>query len=400
MNRLRIAMVAEAMDTGIAQIVYLLASGLDRRGHEVHLIHSVKRTDPDVMRRLRTGSGVRCTPIDMVRAVQPADAMAGLAIRRYLKRNGPFDIVHGHSSKGGALARLCSIGLPGVRIYSPHAFYTLSPDLAALPRFVYGTAERMLAHLCSAVICSSAIEKRHARTLGISAGRIAVIPNAIEPLALAPPARDQFGFPGNDAFIVGFVGRLEHQKAPDVLLKAVARAAAQNPAVRAVIIGDGRLQSSLKTLAATLGITDRIVWLGRQPAARYLASFDMLAMPSRYEGFSLMPLEAMHARLPIICTPVGGVEEAVVNGATGLVVPVEDCEAFGEAILALAHEPALRHAMGDAAQRRAQNFVADRMVAATERLYFEALDGKWPAEVFGRHDRTAKGIRPAREDVS
>lgn len=375
MTQLRIALVVETMDTGVGQLVSLLARGLDERGHEVHLLHSIRRTDRAILDQLSARSRVRCVPIDMVRAVKVKDFAAGAEVRRYLKKNGPFDIVHGHSSKGGALARLFAIGFPGARIYTPHAFYTLSPGLSAVPRFVYGTAERALARLCSAVVCGSKVEKRHAESLGIAPERIAIIHNAVAPPALSAPARNRFGFRG-DKLIVGFVGRLEYQKAPDVLLRAIAMAADKAPVVRAVMIGGGGLEPSLKELAAGLGIADRVAWLGRQPSARYLSSFDMLAMPSRYEGSSLMPLEAMHARLPILCTPVGGVEETVADGVTGLIVPIDDCEALAAAIVTLARDPARRRAMGAAAQRLAQSFLPEHMVSATEQLYFAALDAK------------------------
>lgn len=380
MNRLRIALVAEALDTGLAQLVYLLAGGLDRRGHDVHLLHSRDRTDPEFLHRLRDQSGVRCRAIDMVRSVHRTDFTACLTIRRYLKDQGPFDIVHGHSSKGGALARLAGIGLPGARIYTPHAFYTLSPDLAPATRFAFRSIERALAQLCATVICSSALERRHAELLGIAAKRLAIVPNAIEPPIIAPAARDRFGFGPGDFFIVGFVGRLEHQKAPDILLKAAAQAAKKNSALRLVMIGDGHLEGSLKALSASLGMGDRVAWLGRQPSVHYLASFDMLAMPSRYEGFSLMPLEAMYASLPIVCTPVGGIAEAVLDGVTGLIVPIDDTEALSAAILAVANDPRRRRVLGDTARDRADLFLPDRLIAATEKIYLEALDRAAPAE--------------------
>jgi len=393
MGPLRIALVVEAMDTGIAQLVSLLASGLDKNGHEVHLLHSLRRTDREILRQLRTRSKVHCIAIDIARTVHRTDFSAGRAVRRYLRRNGPFDVVHGHSSKGGALARLSAVGLPGIRVYTPHAFYTLSPGLSGVPRVVYGTAERALASLCSTVVCSSMAEKRHAETLGIAGEQLAVIPNGIEPPVLAAPARDQFGFPDDETFIVGFVGRLEYQKAPDILLKAIARAAEADSRVRAVMIGDGGMESSLKELAARLGIADRVAWLGRQPSDRYLASFDILAMPSRYEGFSLMPLEAMHAHLPIICTPVGGIEETVSHGVTGLIVPIDDSEALARTILALARDPARRESMGAAAHRRAQSFLAEGSVAATEKLYFEILENRKAKKVRERDRAAASDFR-------
>ncbi len=404
-GRLRIALVVESMDSGVAQLVYMLASGLDRLGHEIHVVHPIHRIDAGVLNRLRGNPRIICAPIDMKRALQVGDFRAGMRLRRYLRRNGPFDIVHGHSSKAGALVRLFCLGLPAVRLYTPHAFYTLTPGLPALSRLLYGAAERLLAMFCAKVICSSDLERRHALSLGIAARRLAVITNAIEPPDLSPPARDQFGLPRSTSLVVGFVGRLEYQKALDVLLKALALTASQDADIRLVVIGSGSLEQSLMELSRTLGVADRVLWVGRQPVYRYLASFDVLAMPSRYEGFSLVPLDAMHAGLPIICTPVGGVEEAVIDGETGIIVPVSDADALASALLAIGRPPSRLVSMGEAARARAPLFTVERMVAATERLYLSSLDhrlstGPAPDRPSPRPARLPISPRPSPRDAA
>lgn len=320
-------------------------------------------------------------------------------MRRYLLGNGPFDIVHGHSSKGGALVRLAATGLATARLYTPHAFYTLAPDMAAMERAIYRFAERRLSRLCSRVICSSQVEFEHALGLGIAAEKLIVIPNGIAPGAPDPSRREELGIPA-DVLLVGFVGRLEAQKAPDVALNAVAWALRRNPRIRLAILGDGSLRPALNKEAARLGIADKVIWLGHRPARRYIASFDLLLAPSRYEGFSLMPLEAMNAALPILCAPVGGISEAVVHGQTGLVL--ESATAFGAAILELADDPARRRAMGLAARARLRLFTQDRMVDATERLYAGLAERKKTAmavpSVIGVHQpipfRRSKCARP------
>jgi glycosyltransferase involved in cell wall biosynthesis len=374
-KRLRIAFVAEAMETGLGQLLHILVTGLVQRGHEVHLIYSAARSDPGILKMLRENPLLRLHAIAMKRAPSPADATAGLAVRRYLRENGPFDVVHGHSSKGGALARLFAAGLPGVRLYTPHAFYTLSPHLKPAARRIYSLIERILGEFCSTVFCSSEVEFRHAEALGIPTERLEILPNAIAPIMLAPPARGHLGAQAG-SFLVGFVGRLEYQKAADVLLKAVARASKVNRDIRLVMIGDGGRAAKLKALASELGIAGRVLWLGRQPSSDYLASFDVLAMPSRYEGFSLMPLEAMQAGLPIICTPVGGIAETVIAGVSGVIVPVDDDQALSDALLALAADRAALKAMGAAARTRADMFTPLDFVNSTEHFYFDALKRK------------------------
>ena len=394
-GRLRVALVVESMDSGVAQLIYVLARGLDRLGHEVHLLHAIDRIDTDILDRLRDEGRIRLAAIDMKRKLQASDFTAGLSLRSYLKKQGPFDVIHGHSSKAGALVRTFCVGLPGVRLYTPHAFYTLAPGLSAGARVLFGAAEIVLALSCDKIICSSELERRHAEALGIARRKLAVITNAIEPPRLAPPDRQRFELPDNAAFVVGFVGRLEHQKALDVLLQAFSRLIIVEPRSYLVVIGNGSLKDSLMALASDLGISDHIRWLGRQSVYQYLASFDAVAMPSRYEGFSLIPLDSMHAGLPIICTPVGGVEEAVVDGETGIVVPSADPTALATALVELSAAPLRRQAMGEAARARATLFTADRMVKATDTLYRATI-----ANAPNSARATAWKQPPAREPVA
>ena len=78
MDRLRIALIAEAMDTGLARLMHVLAVGLDRAGHEVHLIHSLDRVDLEVLRRIRSDSRTICEPLEMARGMQLRDIVAGM----------------------------------------------------------------------------------------------------------------------------------------------------------------------------------------------------------------------------------------------------------------------------------------------------------------------------------
>jgi glycosyltransferase involved in cell wall biosynthesis len=364
-RRMRVALVTEVADTGLGHLLESLARGLAERGHDVHFIYSAKRIDPDVLRRLEY-AGITRKMIAMHRGPSLGDFASAWRLRRYLRENGPFDVVHGHSSKGGALARLAAAGLKVAQLYTPHAFYTLAPNIAGMERAMFRFAERQLSRLCNRIICSSQIEFDHARELGVAAEKLVVIPNGMASGELDPPRREELGIPA-DALLVGFVGRLESQKGPDIVLKALAWALRRNPRIHLAILGEGSLRQSLNQEAIKLGIADKIVWLGHKPVRHYIASFDLLLAPSRYEGFSLMPLEAMNAAIPILCSPVGGVLEAIVPGRTGLVL--EGAPAFGAAILELAADPDRRRAMGAAARARLPLFTQDRMIGATEQLY-------------------------------
>jgi glycosyltransferase involved in cell wall biosynthesis len=139
------------------------------------------------------------------------------------------------------------------------------------------------------------------------------------------------GRPALDGRIVGNVARLAGQKGQRDLVAAAQRVLERHPDVRFVVAGDGELRDELERLAAPLG--DRFELLGaRADVPELLASFDVFAYPSRFEGLCLAVIEAQAAGVPVVATPVGGIRETVVDGETGWLVPVGDVEALARRI--------------------------------------------------------------------
>src|SRR4029079_12057804 len=151
----------------------------------------------------------------------PLDALDVRRLIAVIRTHGPFDLIHGHSSKGGALARLAArwLGIPS--IYTPHAFVTLDPTLPRWKRALYGRIERWLAQHSAGVIAVSEDEAAHARALGIDARMVHVVHNGLATIDFLPreQARSQLRLSPDD-FVIGFIGRLAAQKAPDVLIDA------------------------------------------------------------------------------------------------------------------------------------------------------------------------------------
>ena len=106
----RVLMVVESSAGGTGRHVMDLSEGLLARGCEVHMVYSPQRMDSTFRDRLSNLQALRHTALPMQRSIHPSEFAALLAIRRYLHSFGPFDIIHGHSSKGGALARLAALG--------------------------------------------------------------------------------------------------------------------------------------------------------------------------------------------------------------------------------------------------------------------------------------------------
>jgi glycosyltransferase involved in cell wall biosynthesis len=202
-------------------------------------------------------------------------------------------------------------------------------------------------------------------SVGLPANSVLTIHNGVPDEPRAAPDRPG---PGQ---LVGAVGRVEPQKGFDLLIQALA----QLEDVMLVVVGDGSERQGLEQLAKSLGLADRVVWEGWSEDPRsYLGVFDVVALPSRFEGFPLALLEALLARAAVVAADVGSVGEAVRDGETGLLVPAEDPAALADAIRRLLADADLRRRLGEQGRRLVlENFTADHMTQAFERLYGELL---------------------------
>ncbi|MFO7323870.1 MAG: glycosyltransferase [Chloroflexota bacterium] len=174
-----------------------------------------------------------------------------------------------------------------------------------------------------------------------------------------------------DAPVIGMVGRLIEQKGIEYGLRAFAAVAPDYPDARLLISGEGPLRNKLEALAASLGVKDRVQFLGwREDVLRIFAALDIFLMPSLWEGFGLVLLEAMSQRLPIVASCVSAIPEVVQHGVTGLLVPPRDTGALAGALRVLLADPPLRQHMGLLGEDRLEEqFSAERMVDETLALY-------------------------------
>jgi glycosyltransferase involved in cell wall biosynthesis len=180
--------------------------------------------------------------------------------------------------------------------------------------------------------------------------------------------RFRSGSPVLEGTLVGNVARLAEQKGQRTLLDAAPAVLERHPEARFVLVGDGELRGELEARAAPLG--DRVVFTGaRDDVPDLLASFDVFAFPSLFEGLCLAVIEAQAAGVPVVATPVGGIRETVVDGETGLLVPPRDAEALAERIVRLLDDRALAARLAAEASRRVERYSTERTVAETLALY-------------------------------
>lgn len=284
-----------------------------------------------------------------------------LRLGRILLRHRPA-VVNIHFITAQALCFFALRRFFGYRIVlSAHGSDVMLPDEQTRP---------LLAHLLSRAdaitVVSASLRGRVLAHDGVDPARVHLIPNGVD-CDFWSPAADG---PKGGARLIA-VGRLERVKGVDVLIDAFARLAEQHPDARLTIVGDGGERAALERQAATLGLSDRIAFLGTMDAAGVRQCYrqaNLFVLPSRSEGLPLALLEAMACALPAVAARVGGVGE-VMTPATGLMVPPEDPPALAAALSDMLDDPARLRAAGRAARQRAGFFSS----ISAERAYIDLL---------------------------
>jgi glycosyltransferase involved in cell wall biosynthesis len=176
--------------------------------------------------------------------------------------------------------------------------------------------------------------------------------------------------------VIGMVGRLAEQKGHKYLLEAAPAILEKVPDVHFAFIGEGEERSALEGLAAKRGVAERVHWMGfRSDTQRLLAGFDVLAMPSEFEGLPLVLLEAMAHGVPIVAHAVDGIPEAVTDGQEGYLIARGDIRALAERLVQLLLDPAEAERMGERARARIDpEFTVRTMAERTAEIYSRAMD--------------------------
>lgn len=374
-RRLRVALVAEAAGGGVGRHVLDLAEALPSHGFDVLLVHGERRIGEGFGERLarHRDFGYATSAVDMTRAPGPSDLRSSRAVRRALRQFGRVDVLHGHSSKGGALARMIRWGTARKVVYTPHAFFTQDPTLGPLSRGVFRCAELALGVFTDRVVTVSSAETAHAAELGLPSHKVVQIENGVEywdadELARTRTAtRRRLELDEHDV-VVGFVGRLSRQKAPDVALRVFRRLIDADPRLRPVMVGDGPEEESVTSLLRELGLESRIRRVSGALGREVMPAFDVFLLTSRYEGFPYVLLEALNAGCAIVSTDVGGAVDCVREGRNGFITECDDTE-LARCVLAVTTEPDRLQTMRAFSRALVSEFSVERMIARIADLY-------------------------------
>lgn len=299
---MRILYIMPGFDEGGAEVHVLnLIRGMVKRGHEVTLASSGGRMEHDLPENVNI--------IHMPSHKKNPVTIISCALKIYRQQKKfKWDIIHAHSRVPAWIAWLAS-KLTGVKwIFTAHALYSLNAGLTPLK------------HADGAICISQAVRNHLINHLP---NDTVIIPNGI-----IPPLLKHSEFPHNNIRFLS-VGRLTRLKGLDVALKALAGLKAYEWTLD--VLGEGSERESLKSLAVSLGIAERVHFLGdkdRQEVERYMAESSCLLFPSFSEGMGLVVLEALSIGLPVIASDLEALREFAKEG----LVPVGNVEEWKRAI--------------------------------------------------------------------
>ena len=367
----RVLLVHQPVDGGVGRHLTDLALGLAERGLEVVLC------GPAVPEGLP--SSHPHAPLDLQRAVAPRADLAMLARFAEIVRRVRPDVIHAHSSKAGAVARLGRLRHPRTPVvYTPHGYAFAGYFSRELERLAYREVERALAYLASRVVCVCEAEARLARTIGPE-NRVRVVHNGIEPAGPGPvdPRVAELAEAGP---VICALTLLRPGKGMETLIDALPEVLARQRRAQVVIAGEGPDLDALRSRASLLGVAEAVHFLGRTPdPLSLLRGVQLFVHPSWAESFPYVILEAMSVGLAIVASDVGGIGEALVDGESGLLVAPGDPRVLARALGDLIEDPSQSASMGAAARLRIERqFTRTHMIDGVIHAYEEAV-GRVPA---------------------
>lgn len=294
-------------------------------------------------------------------------------VRNAIKENQP-GIVYCHSSFAGVFGRIAALGTKCKVVYNPHGWAFNRQKKSDV---IFEVIERLLAKCTDRIVCISEAEEQSAVKHRIANERkLSLIPNGIDIDAVrsaVPIERKMLGI-NEDAFVVGMIGRLSTQKAPDVFIRAAKLIHDQIPNSAFIIVGDGDERESVEGYAKENHLNLVITGWTNEPY-RYLKDFDTAMLLSRWEGFGLAVVEYMAAEKNVVATRIDAIPTLIDDKQDGMLVNADDPKDAAEKVLWLYSHPGEAATMRDNALRKVQEKYDIQRVINQHIAMFKQLSG-------------------------
>jgi len=351
---------------GAEQVAADLARHLDRKRFEVTACYLKEN---GIVGEQMQRDGVDLVPIPGLK--KGRDYFTSMKLLKLIKQRR-IELLHTHDMHSFMDGSICKLLRPSLRFV--HTFHWGKyPDIE--PK--YRRIEQALWRVPDALVAVGHHQAEGIRRLyGIPEERLRVLWNGVDAPQPQPAPDIVARLGANGIPVVGSISTLIPQKGLFDLLDAAAIIHRSGRRFKLMLAGEGVLRPQLERRVAELGLLDVVIFLGWVPQAsrRALPLCDIFVQSSHWEAMSIVLLEAMAARKPIVATSVGESARVLVDGESGLIVPPRQPQALAEALMRVLDDHELRDRLAAAAQRRYQDhFTVAHMVKRHEVLYAELL---------------------------
>jgi glycosyltransferase involved in cell wall biosynthesis len=364
---MKILQVCSATEMGGGEVhVADLVRGLASRGHAVYL---AVRPDSPLRAPL---AGVMASWHEMSLR-NSLDLQAAREIAQ-LVREHRIDIVHAHLGRDYLVSALACKQAAGPKLILTRHHY-LPLKRGALYRW-------MLRDVAAVIAVSESVRESVIERLQLPSERVRMFPNWIDPAMFNPSDRDaaRAMFRIRSSTVVACIGQITEAKGQEEFVRAAASLARIRSDVEFLIAGEEHVENKpftqrLSRLAGSLGLGDKLRFLGQVThIPELLAAVDVVVVPSWDEGFSLVTIEAMAARRPVLASNIGGIAGIIKDNVTGLMFPPRDVAALTDKLLWLVSDAPLRERLSVQGQRDVyMRFGRDHIIDQIEALYMEVI---------------------------
>lgn len=363
-----------AVDFTLRNFLLPLIDGMREQGWQVTAVCSDGPFVPVLRER-----GYAIETVAIARSMNPLAALGSTIALVRLFRRERFDVLHVHTPVAALIGRIAGhiAGIPLI-VYTAHGFY-FHDQMATWKRALFVALERIGGWFTDLLFSQSAEDAEEAVEEGIAPReRVLAIGNGIDVDRFDPESvgsgalpRRELGIP-EQAFVVGFIGRLVREKGVAEFLAAAVDLARRFPHIWFLLVGErlasdhaGGVDEEFAVAKAALG--ERLVAPGlRSDIPRMLAAMDLFCLPSWREGMPRTVIEAMVMGKPVVATNIRGAREEVLPGETGLLVPTRAPDELAAAIDSLVRNPVRGVQLGQAGRRRALMLYDERKVVALQ----------------------------------